>query len=241
MQESERKRLAREIHDEFGQSLTALKIDLAWLHDHLPPRSKNLREKVDSALDLTNETIQMTQRLASQLRPRMLDDLGLAAALEWYVNEWSKRTHIKTKVNLPEEEWELDPSLNTGLYRVCQEALTNVVRHAGASKVEVLLAREGDEVVLTVRDNGRGMDGGKITAPESVGLLGMKERVEQIGGRLEIPSEAGKGTTVVARVPVSQFPLPNHPGHPPKNGGRRGRYPKGKRVIEVNHDPCAAR
>src|SRR6185503_3044763 len=149
-QESERKRLAREIHDEFGQSLTALKIDLAWLHDHLPPRSKNLHEKVDSALDLTNETIQMTQRLASQLRPRMLDDLGLAAVLEWHVNEWSKRTHIKTKVNLPEEEWQLSPSLNTALYRVCQEALTNVVRHAGASKVEVSLAREGDEVLLTV-------------------------------------------------------------------------------------------
>jgi signal transduction histidine kinase len=158
----------------------------------------------------------------------MLDDLGLAAALEWHVNEWSKRTHIKTKVNLPEEEWELDPSLNTGLYRVCQEALTNVVRHAGASKVQVLLAREGDEVVLTVRDNGRGMDGGKITAPESVGLLGMKERVEQIGGRLEVQSEAGKGTTVVARVQVSEFPLPQPSQPSPKERGHARTIPKGK-------------
>jgi PAS domain S-box-containing protein len=220
-QETERRAIARELHDEFGQSLTALKIDLAWLHDHLPPRSKGLGEKVDSALELTNETIQMTQRLAGQLRPRMLDDLGLAAALEWHVNEWSKHTRIKAKVTLPEEEWELDPSLNTALYRVCQEALTNVARHAGAKKVEVSLAREGDEVVLTVRDNGRGMDGGKITAPESLGLLGMKERVEQIGGRLEIQSEAGKGTTVVARVPVSQSSSPQPSEPSPKSPKKR--------------------
>ena len=227
-QETERRAIARELHDEFGQSLTALKIDLAWLQDHLPPRSKSLHEKVDSALDLTNETIQMTQRLAGQLRPRMLDDLGLAAALEWHVHEWSKHTRIKTKVTLPKEEWELGPSLNTALYRVCQEALTNVARHAGASKVEVSLAREGDEVVLTVRDNGHGMDGGKITAPESLGLLGMKERVEQIGGRLEIQSEAGKGTTVVARVPVSQSlsPKPSHPS--PKERGQVRKVPKGR-------------
>ena len=229
-QETERRAIARELHDQFGQSLTALKIDLAWLHDHLPPRSKSLREKVDSALELTNETIQMTQRLASQLRPRMLDDLGLAAALEWHVNEWSKHTRIKTKVTLPEEEWELEPSLNTGLYRVCQEALTNVARHAGASKVEVSLAREGGEVVLTVRDNGRGMDGEKITAPESLGLLGMKERVEQIGGRFEVQSEAEKGTTVVARVPVAQSPSPqlSHPS--PKERGRAGKMPKGRPI-----------
>jgi len=229
-QESERRQLALELHDEFGQSLTALKMDLAWLHDHLPPRSKGLHEKVDSALDLTNEAIQMTQRLASQLRPRMLDDLGLAAAIEWHVNEWSKHTRIKTKVNLPEEEWQLSPSLNTALYRVCQEALTNVARHAGASKVEVSLAREGDEVVLTVRDHGRGIDRAKITAPESLGLLGMKERVEQSGGKLEIQSAAGKGSTVVARVPISQplklsQPIPKVKGQarkkPKVKGSRR--------------------
>ena len=226
IQESERRQLALELHDEFGQSLTALKMDLAWLHDHLPPRSKSLREKMDSALDLTNEIIQMTQRLASQLRPRMLDDLGLAAALEWHVSEWSKRTRIKAKITLPEEEWQLNPSLDTALYRVCQETLTNVARHAGASKVEASLAREGDEVVLTVRDNGWGMDRAKITAPESLGLLGMKERVEQIRGRFEIQSEAGKGTTVIARVPISK-PLLNPLSHPaPKERGQAGKKPK---------------
>lgn len=229
IQESERRQLARELHDEFGQSLTALKMDLAWLHDHLPPRSKSLHEKVDSALTLTNETIQMTQRLASQLRPRMLDDLGLAAALEWHVSEWSKRTRIKTKVNLPEEEWQLNPSLNTALYRVCQEALTNVARHAGASKVEVSLVREVDEVVLTVRDNGCGIDGGKITSPESLGLLGMKERVEQIGGKLEIQSKMGKETIVVARVPISQPSSYHQSRAASKESGQAKKSLKGKR------------
>ena len=205
MREEERTRIAREIHDELGQTLTGFKMELAWLKGRLAKgvgagNLAALQGKVDEMSGLIDFTIQTVCRVAIELRPQLLDDLGLAAALDWETKDFQKRTGIPCEVEL--ENVDLDRDRSTALFRICQEALTNVTRHAGASAVSVRMQREGNTLVLEVQDNGKGIAEKDLLQRRSFGLLGMRERATLEGGELQITGQPGKGTTVLVRLPL---------------------------------------
>jgi PAS domain S-box-containing protein len=199
--EEERKKVAQEIHDELGQVLTALKMDLRWLEKRLDPSQTQLLEKMKGMIGLTDQTIQRVQRISSELRPRMLDDLGIAAAIEWLVGDFSRRTGIRCKTTVQVTQSRIGGNSATAVYRIVQEALTNVSRHASASRVSVVL-REVDELLeVLIRDDGIGISETQAMASRSFGLIGIRERVQGLGGEVSIRGETGKGTTVSISVP----------------------------------------
>jgi PAS domain S-box-containing protein len=207
--EEERTRIAREVHDELGQALTAVKMDLAWLAGRLPRRNAPMLERIRSTLDLADSIIRTVRRISTDLRPSVLD-LGLAAAVEWQVQEFQARTGIQCKLRLLTQEV-FAPEVSTALFRILQETLTNVARHAKATRVEVVQQTERDRLVLRIRDNGRGFDPEDPSISKSLGLLGMRERAAILGGEVNITSASGKGTTVTAWIPLS----------PPENSGAK--------------------
>jgi PAS domain S-box-containing protein len=202
VREEERTNIAREIHDELGQQLTVMKMDVAWLNNKLDLTDQNARKKIYGLLDLLDNTVQSVRRIASELRPSMLDDLGLAAAMEWHLSEFEKRSGIKTYFEEPDEEWELPRNKTTHLYRIFQESLTNVARHSNATEVKVKLANTDDHLSLTIEDNGRGFDQQEANEKKTLGILGMKERTSMMGGSCKIHSAPGKGTTVHIFLPL---------------------------------------
>lgn len=194
-------RISREIHDELGQSLTALKFDLAAAgtlpasgHAQLAGRTKSMIRIVDSIL----ETV---KRISRELRPGMLDDLGLPAAIEWQAKEFQERTRIPCEVVVVPEEMTVDPDRSTAIFRIFQEALTNAARHAGATNVEATLESRNGTVCLEVRDNGRGITKEEMSRPMSLGILGMRERARWWGGEVRIEGTPGSGTVVTATLP----------------------------------------
>ncbi len=197
--EEERKRIAREIHDELGQALTALKIDVDWLAERLADEGK-IGDRLKSMSNILLETVSSVRRIAEHLRPGMLDDLGLAAAIEWQVDQFMARSGIRCGLSMNKEEFELDERLAICIYRIIQEALTNVARHSGADSVEVRIKEEDEKITLEVSDNGVGFD--TESKRHSYGLLGIRERVEMIGGKVEVSSRKGRGTTLKAMVPI---------------------------------------
>jgi PAS domain S-box-containing protein len=199
--EEERAYIAREIHDEFGQALTALKMDLSWLAKRLPADEPSLTEKANAMSDLIDDTIQMVRHVATELRPGLLDDLGLAAAIEWQTQEFAERTEIDCELYVSDEEIALDRDLATAVFRIFQETLTNVARHAQATEVYVELEVSSDELMLVVHDNGRGIAEGQVAGPGSLGLMGMQERARSWGGDITFEGVPGQGTTVTVRVP----------------------------------------
>jgi PAS domain S-box-containing protein len=202
--EEDRARMAREIHDELGQALTGLKMDLAWLQKHTRPKQKDLLQKFRDMSDLVDTTIQDVRRIATELRPGMLDDLGLVPAMEWQLQEFQKRSGIRCRFTSDLEEVALDAEETTVLFRILQETLTNVARHASATRVEVSLDEEQGYVRLQVRDNGRGITAGEVEGSRSFGLLGMRERVLLRSGDFSIQGTPGQGTTVVIKLPRSK-------------------------------------
>jgi PAS domain S-box-containing protein len=199
--EQEMSRIARELHDELGQSLTSLKMDLSWLRGHVADASPATRTKLAAMQVVVDSTVAATRRISSNLRPLMLDDLGLAAAAEWQVQSFSARTGIAAELAIGQNLDLEDPHATT-VFRVLQESLTNIAKHANASRVEVALDREGDVVTLLVRDNGRGFVATDAPGPGSFGLLGMRERVGLLKGDVRIESAPGRGTTIELRLPV---------------------------------------
>jgi signal transduction histidine kinase len=200
--ERERTYIAREIHDEFGQALTALKMDLAWLAKRLPVDQDGLLAKVASMSELVDSSIHMVRRIATDLRPGVLDHLGLVASIEWQAQEFAKRAGFDCQLHLTDRELTLDEDLLTAVFRIFQETLTTVVRHAEATEVRVELREDADELVLIVQDNGKGMTESQITRSKSLGLIGMQERARSWGGRVMFQATPGKGTTVTVRVPL---------------------------------------
>jgi len=199
VREEERARIARELHDEMGQALTALRIDLGWLRNKCLPLGTPAVERVGSALGVVEHSIVSLRRISEDLRPAMLDSLGLAAAVEHHVEQFSQRTGIPCRLRMNREEFELEDRLATTVFRVVQETLTNVARHSGASEVSVQIDQAEDGIHLTMQDNGRGFSG--ANDKKTFGLLGMRERIAMLGGRLGIDSRPGQGTRITAWLP----------------------------------------
>ncbi len=204
IREEERTKIARDLHDELGQALTAMKLDLSWFRvkygDHKP-----ISEKTDSMLDRLNSTILSIKRICTELRPSLLDDFGLVAAMEWKANEFQELTGIKCTVIEEPPDIELDKERKIVLYRIFQEALTNVLKHSNATVVEARLMLDDDnQVTLEIADNGKGIKDEQLSKPQSFGLIGMRERVRPWGGRVEIAAAEGRGTSVKVLIPLAQ-------------------------------------
>jgi PAS domain S-box-containing protein len=202
--ETERKRIAREIHDQLGQELSLFQLELGLIQDQLLQTQKNLREKLKSMSTLVDSSIRTVQRISSDLRPTLLDNLGLGAAVEWAVKEFQNRTRIRCQISLDPSDLKLDQELSTALFRILQEALTNVLRHAKATRVRFRLLKRDDVVVMTIQDNGIGVPRSRINDSKSVGLTGMRERVRPWDGKISITSEPHKGTDVTITIPLTQ-------------------------------------
>jgi PAS domain S-box-containing protein len=209
LREKERTDIAREIHDVLGQELTGMKIDLVWLKKRLPEAEKEMvrvkmEERLNATIELLDETLSTVKNLSAALRPKVLDTFGLSAAIEWQCQEFNRRTGIVCECRLPDDEIPLGRERSTALFRVFQETLTNVARHSQATSVVVKLKLDESKVILGVRDNGIGMTDEEISAPTSLGLLGMRERVAQFGGDITVKGKPGEGTSVIACIPLNE-------------------------------------
>lgn len=214
VQEAERARIAREVHDELGQALTALKMDLAWVGQRLGGEQKDLQTKIQEMTHLIDETVQAVRRIATELRPGVLDHLGLIPALEWQVREFQERTGLTCVFKRSPKDLVVDSARATTVFRICQEALTNVARHAQATKVDISLKLVGRKLILEVRDNGRGISTDAVADPRSVGLMGMRERVLPWGGDIQIHGVKGKGTVVTVQLPAGSSDPDDAAGRP---------------------------
>jgi PAS domain S-box-containing protein len=198
--EAERTRVARDLHDDIGQILTAVKMELVWIGRHLGDNKKDeASTRLISAVNLINDGVQSVRRICSGLRPPVLDDLGLAAAIEWLTSDFTKRTGVCFRLTLPSDTLDLDGDQRTACFRIFQECLTNISRHAHARAVDVSVSEQGEDLVLIVRDDGKGFR--ETARAGSLGILGMKERADVCGGELVIDSSPGKGTAVTLRIP----------------------------------------
>jgi PAS domain S-box-containing protein len=202
--EQEKTRIARELHDELAQSLTALKMDLAWTAERLAAGESAASDKLARMQALLDAMVASTRRISADLRPLMLDDLGLAAAVEWLVESFRERNAIECELMAANEDLDLQEPLASCIFRMLQESLTNVARHSGASSVQVALSRSNGEIALTVKDNGRGFSPEAPRKPESYGLVGLRERAYLVGGKVRIESAPGEGVRIDVRIPLEQ-------------------------------------
>jgi PAS domain S-box-containing protein len=205
--EGEKTRIARELHDELAQSLTALKMDTIWVRDNLAGNLPAATAKLDDMLGMLDTTVAATRRIAADLRPLMLDDLGLVPAIEWLAQNFGQRTGVACTLKV-EEEVELHEPYATAVFRIVQEALANVAKHADASEVEVGIERVPGAVVLQVRDNGRGFVPDAPRKPYSLGLMGLRERTQLLKGNIRIDSRPGQGTRIHVHIPVTETGAP---------------------------------
>ncbi|HVO39358.1 MAG TPA: PAS domain S-box protein [Spirochaetia bacterium] len=202
LREDERKTVAREIHDELGGLLTALKMEISILGKTDVPLSGACLESYDSAIELIDQSISMIQRLTSDLRPRILDDFGLVAAIEWHIKEFQKRAGIECALKVGSGSYIMEKNRTAAVFRILQESLTNVARHAHATRVLVSLRKLGGRLYLRVADNGIGIEDSLVSAATSYGLLGIRERAQSLGGQVSISGRKGRGTTLSLEIPL---------------------------------------
>jgi PAS domain S-box-containing protein len=202
VREEERASLSREIHDELGGVLTALKMDVSQIRRRIDPNDEVLAAKLTSFSELIDQTIKTVRKIATELRPGILDDFGLIAALEWQLSDFAKRSNIKARFNSTVDNIELDRDSTISLFRAFQETLTNVARHAEASEVTVNISHDNHKMILEVSDNGRGIHLNDLIGTKSLGLLGMRERVRLLQGELDILGKPGEGTTIRITIPT---------------------------------------
>lgn len=203
--EIERAHIAREVHDELGQSLSALKIDVICLGESLPENQGFLREQTKAMAEKIDSAIQAVRRICSELRPPILEHFGLPAAIEWYLEDFQKRAGIRCGTEIDSEISKIEKELATILFRIFQEAMTNILRHAGATTVKVVLKNEAHHLVLKVVDNGRGISKEEISSPRSFGIIGIRERVRFWGGQSAFVGIPNKGTTVTISIPLDRL------------------------------------
>jgi signal transduction histidine kinase len=205
-QEEERKKISRELHDEIAQTLTGINVRLATLKTAATHNTKGLQSKISSAQRMVEKSVDIVHRFARELRPTVLDDLGLIPALHSFVKSFSKQTRIHIRLTIFAGVEKLDNARRTMLYRVAQEALTNVARHAQASLVEVSIEKLADSICMKIKDDGKSFQVDRVLHTKKnkrLGLLGMRERVEMVGGSLSVESTPGRGTTIRAKIPVT--------------------------------------
>ena len=201
VREEERTMIAQEIHDELGQVLTALKIQVSLLANKLNIDQKPLKQKISSLLDMIDASVESVQKISAKLRPGILDELGLIAAIEWQTEEFEKLTSIKCSLVLPKAELILEKDKSTAIFRIFQEALTNIARHSQATKAQISLLNHQSKIFLEIQDNGKGITLDQIKDFKSLGIHGMEERAMVFGGQVYIEGIAGKGTAVKVEIP----------------------------------------
>jgi signal transduction histidine kinase len=207
VREEERAHIAREIHDELGQVLTGIKMEVGWLAKRL--KEPSLLEKTDSMSKLIDSTVQTVRKIATGLRPEMLDDMGLIAAVGWQAKDFQKRTGIRCRTKLPPEGTKLDLDVSTTAFRIFQEILTNVARHSRATRVDIDLTVTEELLKLEVADNGVGIPNSDLNGRKSLGLLGMQERALLFGGEVRISGTPGHGTSVSVQIPIPRSGTPS--------------------------------
>ncbi len=205
VREQEKSRIARELHDELAQSLTALKMDTIWMRDHVGDDDASAQEKISEMLSMLDAAVASVRRIAADLRPLVLDDLGFVPAIEWVAQNFTQRTGIPCELKL-DESLELDEPFATGVFRIVQESLVNVGKHARATKVEVEVKASGDDLLLRVQDDGIGFRPNAPRKPQSLGLVGLRERAMLMRGDVKVESAPGTGTVIEARIPVWKRP-----------------------------------
>ncbi|HSS28949.1 MAG TPA: response regulator [Usitatibacter sp.] len=210
IREEERIRIAREVHDDLGQALTGLKFDLASFAKHFAEDSPAVRQEKQNGLGTAiDRIINSVRRISSGLRPEVLDEIGLSAAIEWQAREFQRRTGIRCTVEISPSISDPDKERSTALFRIYQELLTNVARHANATRVNAKLVDEDVALALTVEDNGRGITNKELESPRSLGFLGLRERVLAFSGTIDVSGEEGRGTRVSVTIPTTA----NQPAH----------------------------
>lgn len=204
IREEERVMIAREIHDELGQDLTAIKMDISMMKSSPVGKDPSWQSKFDDLSELVNSAINTVRRIASDLRPGILDDIGLAAAIEWKAGDIQKRTGLVCNLFFEGEEVSIEQSKSVHVYRIFQESMTNVIRYSSATEVNINFGVINGVLMLKVSDNGRGIEQEEMNSPKSLGITGMKERASACGGQLVIKTEKGKGTTLITLIPVEK-------------------------------------
>jgi PAS domain S-box-containing protein len=203
IREADRVSVAREVHDQLGQSLSALKIDVAWLRRQLSGSGGELEERLLGIEEQIGKTIESVRNICKELRPALLDDLGLPVAIRWQSREFERRTGIRCIATVDDEKVRLDKDLALVIFRIFQEAMTNIMRHAEATKVRVWLRHDGNNIVLKIEDNGKGITPQQVADPHSLGIVGARERVRFWGGNSSITGRPGRGTSITVSIPLS--------------------------------------
>ncbi|MFA7044345.1 MAG: response regulator [Bacteroidales bacterium] len=201
--EEERTHISFQVHDELGQSMTALKMDLSWVRQNLDKKDQ-IEQRVGKMIEMTNDVIRKVQHISSELHPGMLDDLGLVAAIEWYCGEFEERTGIPCKLSLDDMDSEIT-TINLTLFRILQEALTNVIRHSKATTSKIELINRKDEITLRISDNGHGIPQEKLTSGKSFGIIAMRQRVQQCGGNIDFLNKSKNGTIIEVKIPKTNI------------------------------------
>jgi signal transduction histidine kinase len=201
IREDERAHMAREIHDELGQVLTGIKLDLSWIKNKSTDLTDELKTRLEAATELTTTAIKSVRKIATDLRPVVLDDFGLIAAIEWHAKQFMERTRISVVLNLPETDWNFSKDFSIIVFRICQEALTNVARHAHATEVQIAVVIDRGVLHMQIVDNGTGFTGESKSG--SLGLIGMRERAESLGGTLEIKNLTDGGVMLELKLPFA--------------------------------------
>lgn len=205
IREKEKARLARELHDELAQSLTVLKMDAIWVRDHVSVGSALVAAKLNEMVEMLDRTVAATRRMAADLRPLMLDDLGLVPAIEWLASSFMKRCGVPCRLEISAEfEMELFEPYATAMFRIVQESLNNIAKHAAASQVVISMDKIRDTVNLVVKDDGCGFFTAGARKPQSLGIMGMRERAQLLGGHVVVNSVFGIGTSVEVSLPLGQ-------------------------------------
>lgn len=205
IREEEKARLARELHDELAQSLSALKMDTLWVREHASQVPEAVSARLAGMVEMIDHTVSATRRMAADLRPMLLDDLGLMPAIEWLVSSFTQRSGVACKLSVDERlALQIQEPHATAVFRIIQESLANVAKHAAASQVSVSLDKVLDGVMLIVQDNGCGFVTLAPRKPQSLGLMGLRERAQLLGGSIAIRSEPGHGTCVEVYIPLAQ-------------------------------------
>jgi PAS domain S-box-containing protein len=208
VREEERTHISRELHDELGQVLTGLKIDLTWLAKRIPEDLRPLFDKANAMRGQIDSIIEYIRRMATQLRPKLLDDFGFVEAIEWLISDFRERTAIRCRFHSNLQHMNIDPKASTIIFRLIQETLTNIMRHSGASSVSIDMRKTSTRLNIEVKDNGVGINENDMKATRSLGILGMRERVSILNGTIKIEGAPGKGTKIRISIPISEFAVP---------------------------------